>query len=266
MFTIVESCFYGSFLLPPVIFVYVVWRLQKLSAARRALAGGLFACAVFATSMILTVSIFIGDVGLGPDAVEVRGIDAVANCWDGVVLAVFVGAILAAFGIILATYKEKNARRSGLKRLIWLCLIVGGTWVVFQARTDAVYRSELRPNVFSTTESKWLVDSGYRFEFDAREALVISNWISTNQSGWEFGSSDDFNLQKPEFSGDNYTIQIDKNEIVIQYYKSEADFTNDPSGDSCIFIKRPLAAGEQAFWAKQVDQVESAEKVGVKVP
>lgn len=265
METILESCFFGFLLFPPIVFIYVVWRLQGLSAARRAFAGGFFACAVFATLMILAVSIFITDVGFGPDAVEVHGIDALANCWDGVVLAVPVGVIFAAFGIVLATYKDKNARQSGLMRLIWLCLIVGGTWVIFQARADFIFKSLLRPNVFSTADPKWLFDSGYRFDFDAREGMVISNWISAQQAGWEFGSLEDFNLKKPEFCSDNYSIQIDQNKIVIGYYKSEGDLTNDPS-DSFIVIKRPIAAGELAFWATQVNQVKTAEKGKVKLP
>lgn len=261
-----ESCFYGSLFLPPIVFVYTIWRLQRLSASKRALVGGLFACAIFASLMILAVSIFLRD-GLGPDAVESHGIDTLINCWDGVVLAIIVGAVLVVSGIILATYKEKNAGRSKLmvKGLIYLCLIMGASWIIKDVLYQVRMNAGLRPNVFSTTYPKWLFDSGYRFDFDAREALIISNWITTNQTGWEFGSEDEFAPQDTQLSADNYSIQIGKNKILIQYYKSKADFTDDPS-DSFIIITRPLTPSDQAFWAAQVNEIKASQKVEVKLP
>jgi hypothetical protein len=265
MDTIIEICFFGSLLLPPIVFSYLLFRFRKLSIFRRISVSGLFACSVFATLMISAVSVFIRD-GLGPDAgAESDGFDALVNCWDGIVLAVLMGAILAAFAIILVTYKEKNARRSGLKKVVWLCLVMGGSWIFCQARVDFVNRSLLKPKVFSTTEPRWLFDSGCRFGFDAREALTLSNWISAHQIGWEFGSSDDINSKLVQFSADNYCIQTDLKKIVMQYYKNEADLTNDPR-DSSIMIERPLVASEREFWDAQINRVEAANKSGVKAP
>jgi hypothetical protein len=214
--------------------------------------------------MILAASIFLRD-GIGPDAIESHGIDALSNCWDGVIVAVAGGVILVVPGIILATYKDANARRLKLKGLVFLCLIMGVSWIIKDVHDQVEMDSELRPNVFSTTFPKYLFDSGNRFDFDAHEAMVISNWITTNQTGWEFGSDGDFDPQKPQFSADNYSLQIDKNKILIQYFKNEADLTND-AGDSFIIIERPLTDNEQAFWATQANQIKTAQKVEVKLP
>jgi hypothetical protein len=117
-------------------------------------------------------------------------------------------------------------------------------------------RSDLKPNVFATTMPRWLFDSGYRFDFNESKALVISNWITNHQSGWKRGSTDDFSPHKIQFSADNYSIQIDTNEIVFQYYKTEYDYTNDPS-DSFIVIKRALTSDEHSFWETQVAQIKA---------
>ena len=124
---------------------------------------------------------------------------------------------------------------------------------------------QLKPNVFPTTYPKWLFDSGYRIDFDAHESLVISNWITTHQTGWKLGSSDDFNPHKTQLGCDNYDIEIDTNVIVFQYYKNEADLTNDPSG-SFIVIKRFLSPDEQAFWKEQISQIKISNPSWVKLP
>jgi len=113
----------------------------------------------------------------------------------------------------------------------------------------------LKPNVFSTAnQPRWLFDSGYRYDFDKNESMVISNWITTHQTGWKFGSSNDFDPRKTQFLSDNYVISINSNIIVFQYYKSEADLASDPS-DGFIVIKRPLSPVEQSFWKEQISQI-----------
>lgn len=113
----------------------------------------------------------------------------------------------------------------------------------------------LKPNVFSTdNQTRWLFDSGYRYDFDEHESQVIGNWITTHQTGWEFGSSNDFDPHEAQLLSDNYVIGINPNIIVFQYYKSKADLANDPS-DGFIVIKRPLSPEEQSFWKEQVSQI-----------
>jgi hypothetical protein len=113
----------------------------------------------------------------------------------------------------------------------------------------------LKPNVFSTAnQTRWLFDSGYRYDFDEHESLVIGNWITTHQTGWKFGSSNDFDPRKTQLLSDNYVISIDSNVIVFQYYKSQADLANDPS-NGFIVIKRSLSPDEQSFWKEQVSQI-----------
>jgi hypothetical protein len=76
-----------------------------------------------------------------------------------------------------------------------------------------------KPNVFSTADkTRWLFDSGYRYDFDEHESLVIRNWITTHQTGWKFGSSNDFDPHETQLLSDNYVIEINSNLIVFQYY------------------------------------------------
>src|SRR5450755_2231466 len=91
----------------------------------------------------------------------------------------------------------------------------------------------LKPNVSPGTYPKWLFDSGYRIDFDARESLVISNWITTHQTGWKPGSGADLNPFKTQLLSDACVLEIDTNIIVFQYY----NHNNDPSGSFTI-IKR----------------------------
>jgi hypothetical protein len=130
---------------------------------------------------------------------------------------------------------------------------------------DQLRGDQLKPNVFRTTLPKWLFDSDYRIDFDAHESLVVSNWITTHQTGWKFGSEDDFDPHKTQFLCDNYVIQIDTNVIVFQYYKREADYAHDPS-DSFIIIKRLLSPEEQSFWREQVSQIKTSNPLWVKLP
>ena len=76
-----------------------------------------------------------------------------------------------------------------------------------------------KPNVFSTADkTRWLFDSGYRYDFDEHESLVIRDWITTHQTGWKFGSTSDFDPHKTQLLSDNYVIEINSNLIVFQYY------------------------------------------------
>jgi len=124
---------------------------------------------------------------------------------------------------------------------------------------------EFKPNIFHTTQHRllWLGDAGYRVDFDAHESLVISNWITAHQTGWKLGSSDDFDPHKPQLSCDNYDVEVDTNLIVFQYYKTEADLTNDPS-DSFLVIKRFILAEEEIFWEQQISEIKSSNPVRVK--
>ncbi|SRR5579872_416929 len=123
----------------------------------------------------------------------------------------------------------------------------------------------LKPNVFSTAnQTRWLFDSGYRYDFDEHESLVIGNWITAHQTGWKFGSSSDFDPHETQFLSDNCVIEINSNVIVLQYYKSEADLAKDPS-DGFIVIKRTLSPDEQSFWKGQISQVEKSNH-GVEIP
>jgi hypothetical protein len=122
----------------------------------------------------------------------------------------------------------------------------------------------LKPNVFPSKYPKWLFDSGYRTDFDLRESLVISNWITTHQTGWTFGSENDFSPNKTQLMGDNYIVEINNNAIMFQYYKDEYDMTNDQ--DSFIIIKRFLATDEQVFWKKQISQIEALNPISAKSP
>jgi hypothetical protein len=113
----------------------------------------------------------------------------------------------------------------------------------------------LKPNVFSTADKKrWMFDSGYRYDFDEHESLVIRDWITTHQTGWKFGSTSDFDPHKTQLLSDNYVIEINPDIIVFQYYKSQADLANDPS-DGFIVIKRLLSPEEQSFWKEQISQI-----------
>ncbi|MGP0018611.1 MAG: hypothetical protein ACLPHP_08600 [Candidatus Sulfotelmatobacter sp.] len=123
----------------------------------------------------------------------------------------------------------------------------------------------LRPNVFSTdNQTRWLFDSGYRYDFDEHESQVIGNWITTHQTGWEFGSTTDFDPHKTQLLSDNYVIGINSNTIVFEYYKSKAELASDPS-DGFIVIKRPLSPEEQSFWKEQVSQIGKSNH-GVEIP
>jgi hypothetical protein len=122
----------------------------------------------------------------------------------------------------------------------------------------------LKPNVFPSSYPKWLyvsptISPTNHITFGAHEARQISDWITTHQTGWKTGSEDDFNPSKTQFKkqlmGDNYIIQINDNIIVFQYYKTEADLTNDPS-DSFIIIKRSLSPEEQSFWKEVISEIK----------
>jgi hypothetical protein len=76
---------------------------------------------------------------------------------------------------------------------------------------------QFKPNVFPSTYPKWLFDSGYRIDFDAHQSLAMSNWITSQQTGWKLGSQDNFNPYRTQFLCDNYVIQIDTNVIAFQY-------------------------------------------------
>ncbi len=150
-----------------------------------------------------------------------------------------------------------------ISRIISVVLVVASVGLYVWYR---YHQAELlKPNVFSTADkTRWLFDSGYRYDFDERESLVISNWITTHQTGWKFGSSNDFDPHKSQLLSDNYVIEINSNIIVLEYYKSAADLANDPS-DGFIVIKRPLSPDEQSFWKEQISQIGKSNH-GVEIP
>jgi hypothetical protein len=258
MYTIVTFSFYGALILPPIFFICTMWKLRQLRIVRRLLVSIFCSGAFFASLLILAVSIFFRD-GMGPDATVNNDIG-----WVGVALAFVVGTTLLILGIWVAG-RRKTALRL-LLIMVSVVLLVFVPFGLFEWRQDVLKEADmLKPNVFPSTYPKWLFNSGYRFDFDAHESLVISNWISTHQTGWEFGSEDDFNPNKTQFLCDNYTIEINSNAIVFQYYKDEYDMTNDPE-DSFIIIKRSLSTDEQAFWKKQIAQIRTFDPFGVKSP
>jgi hypothetical protein len=55
----------------------------------------------------------------------------------------------------------------------------------------------------------WLLDFGGHIDFDAHEARLISDWITTHQTNWKFGSIADFDPTKTQLMCDNYVIEID---------------------------------------------------------
>jgi hypothetical protein len=123
----------------------------------------------------------------------------------------------------------------------------------------------LKPNVFSTADkTRWMFDSGYRYDFDEHESRAISDWITTHQTGWKFGSSNDFDPHKTQLLSDNYVIEINSNIIAFQYYKSKADLAIDPS-DGFSVIKRLLSPEEQSFWKEQISQIGKSNH-GVTIP
>ncbi|MGD1090000.1 MAG: hypothetical protein ABR955_14945, partial [Verrucomicrobiota bacterium] len=226
---------------------------------RRILVSIFFSSASFMTLMILAVSIFLRH-GIGPDS-EIYGFEAFEICWTGIIIAFFIGAVLMQFGVLLARPVQLwIASRKRLPRIIlFLGLLIIASFGLF-AWQQAKYQADcLKPNVFPSSYPKWLdVSPTGHFTFDTHEARLINDWIATHQTGWELGSEDDFNPStfKAQLLGDNYIIQIHGNIIVFQYYKTEADLTNDPS-DSFIIIKRPLSPDDQAFWKALVSQIKS---------
>jgi hypothetical protein len=107
MDTITKFSFFGALILPPIVFIATIAKLQPLHPMKRFLIGVLFACASFTTLMILAVSIFFRD-GMGPDSVETHGMEALANCWGGILLAFVIGAILMTFGVILMKWRKRT--------------------------------------------------------------------------------------------------------------------------------------------------------------
>jgi hypothetical protein len=108
MDTIGKLSMFGSWILFPIVFACAFWRLRRLSLARRFLTSVLFSGALFLSLQILAWSICLRD-GLGPDSMgESYGMEAFARCWTGLALAFVVGAVLLAFGILLARPSKKT--------------------------------------------------------------------------------------------------------------------------------------------------------------
>jgi hypothetical protein len=81
----------------------------------------------------------------------------------------------------------------------------------------------------------------------------MDNWAPT---GWEPAALDDFHPQNDtQIMCDNYSIGIEGNEIVIDYYRTKYDMENDDESE--IKIKRALSRDEQAFWKTQVDHIKT---------
>lgn len=98
---IARLSFYGALVLSPMLFFGAMWRLRKLCLESRILASTFFSVALFASLLILAWNILFRD-GMGPDAVETHGTEALARCWVGVTVAFVVGAVLAGCGAVLA--------------------------------------------------------------------------------------------------------------------------------------------------------------------
>ena len=259
MDTIVIFSFYSALILLPIVFVCTMWKFRHLRLVRRLLVSILFSSTSFMTLMILAVSIFLRH-GIGPDR-EIYGFEAFEICWTGIIFAFFVGAVLMQFGVMLLRPVQLwIASRMRLPRIIlFLGLLIIASFGLF-AWQQVKYQADcLKPNVFPSSYPKWLfVSTTSHITFGAHEARQISDWITTHQTGWKMGSEDDFNPSQKQFKkqlmGDNYIIQINDNIIVFQYYKTEADLTNDPS-DSFIIIKRPLSPDDQVFWSTLISQI-----------
>ncbi len=260
MDTIVTFSFYSALILSPIVFIYTMWKFRHFRFVRRLLVSILFSSASFMTLMILAVSIFFRD-GMGPGMVESHGLEAFETCWPDIISAFFVGAVLMQFGVMLARPVQLwIISRIRLPRIIlFLGLLIIASFGLSawqQAKYEAVC---LKPNVFPSSYPKRLtVSEGEDITFGTHEARQISDWITTHQTGWKMGSEDDFNPNKKfkaQLMGDNYIFQIIGNMIVFQYYKTEADLTNDPS-DSFIIIKRPLSPDDQVFWSTLISQIK----------
>jgi hypothetical protein len=250
MDTIIIFSYYAALILPPIVFICTMWKLRYLRLLRRFLASVLFSGALFASLLILAVGFFLRD-GLGPDATVDNDIGYI-----GVALSFIVGTTLLILGILLAGCRKAAKQLSLI--MVSVVLLIFFPFGLFEWHRDALEEAGmLKPNVFPSTYPKWLFDSGNRMDFDLRESLVISNWITMHQTGWGFGSDNDFDPRKTQLSCDNYTIEINNNEIVLQYYKSEYDMTNDP--DSYIIIKRFLSNNEQDFWKEQIAQIKKSD-------
>ena len=234
-----------------------MWKLRPVQVVRRLLASILFSGAFFASLFILAASIFLRN-GLGPDGTVDDDIGYI-----GVALAFIVGTILLTLGIWVAGRGQIAMRL--LLIMVSVVALVFAPFGLFEWHEDALEDANmLKPNVFPSKYPKWLFDSGYRTDFDMRESLLISNWITTHQTGWTFGSENDFSPNKTQLMGDNYIMEINNNAIVFQYYKDEDDMTNDQ--DSFIIIKRFLSADEQAFWKKEISQIKTLNPISVKSP
>ena len=111
MDTIGEYSYFGSWILPLVVFAGTMWFLRRLSTSRRILVAFLFSGATFLTLQIVAWSIFFRD-GLGPGMTESIGMESFSRCWPGLALALAVGASLTGPGAFLARRRPttENAR------------------------------------------------------------------------------------------------------------------------------------------------------------
>ena len=111
MDTIIRITFFGGLILPPIVFICAVSKLKGLDSNSRFLASSLWACATFSSLMILAWSMFFRD-GMGPDSdPETYGIEALEKCWSGIFLAIVIGMILVAFGLMLAIRGKKTSNK-----------------------------------------------------------------------------------------------------------------------------------------------------------
>ena len=101
MDTIGEYSYFGSWILPLVVFAGTMWFLRRLSTSRRTVVAFLFSGSAFLTLHIVAWSIFFRD-GLGPGMVESIGMESISRCWPGLALALAVGTLLIGPGAFLA--------------------------------------------------------------------------------------------------------------------------------------------------------------------
>jgi len=141
-----------------------------------------------------------------------------------------------------------------MRLVLWLSV---GLLTITLVTLNVCHRAKLlRPHVVQRTGPKTLMGSDVGLHYDAHDARLIGDWIAAHQTGWKFGSILDFDPAKPQFSGDNYTIGIEGETILFDYYEKESDETNDP--DSFVIIKRQLSPNDQAFWGALISRIKKA--------
>jgi len=111
--------------------------------------------------------------------------------------------------------------------------------------------SDLRSHFIENASPNWLFVPGGHITFDAHEAHLIRQWLTTHCSGWKSASLEDFSPAKTQLLTAKCGIEIDTDRIVITFERDQKDL------DSTIYLQRALSLAEQDFWRRIISGINA---------